>query len=80
MNMETKDAKRVTVYFDADLHRALKMKSAITDRSISGLVNDAIRILLEEDFEDIQSVENRVNEPSVDYESFLKELKANGGV
>lgn len=41
--------KRATVYFDPELHRALRMKAADTHRSISDLVNEAVRRALKED-------------------------------
>ncbi len=43
------DAKRATVYFDVEIHRALKLKAAANDRTISDLVNDAVRLALVED-------------------------------
>ncbi len=69
---------RATIYFDADLHRALRLKAASTRRSISELVSDAVRESLREDQEDLAAVAARVAEPSVTYEAFLKKLKADG--
>ena len=40
--------KRATVYFDSELHRALRVKAAETDRSLSELVNEAVRLSLSE--------------------------------
>lgn len=51
--------KRATVYFDEDLHQALKLKAFEADRSISDLVNDAVRGSLEEDRLDLKAVRNR---------------------
>lgn len=67
--------KRATVYFDSELHRALRMKSAETDRSISDLVNEAVRYHLAEDAEDLESFDRRVREPDVSYEDVVKDLK-----
>jgi metal-responsive CopG/Arc/MetJ family transcriptional regulator len=75
--MSTKD-KRATVYFDADLHRALRLKAAETERSMSDLVNDAVRILLAEDAEDLDSIEERAGEPTITYDAFVRDLKARG--
>ena len=72
------DAKRTTVYFDPVMHRALQHKAIETSRSISDLVNDAVRRALAEDQEDLAAFEDRVAEPEVSYEAMLKELKANG--
>lgn len=71
-------AKRATVYFDADLHKAMRIKSATTQRSISDLVNDAVRSALREDQEDLAAFEDRVAEPTITYEALLKDLKAHG--
>lgn len=70
--------KRATVYFDEDLHKALKMKSAEISRPVSDLVNDAVRSALLEDAEDLEAFKERENEPVIDFEAFVKSLKANG--
>lgn len=70
--------KRATVYFDPAMHRALQHKALETSRSLSDLVNDAVRISLAEDAEDLAAFNERVNESLVTYESLLQELKANG--
>jgi len=71
-------AKRTTVYLDPAMHRALQHKALETSRSVSDLVNDAIRNTLAEDAEDLAAFEERVHEPLITYESLLKELKENG--
>ena len=72
--------KRATVYFDPQLHRALRIKAAETDRSISELVNEAIRQSLAEDIEDIAAFEERADEPNLSFEEVLKELKHGGKI
>jgi len=74
------DPKRATVYFDPDLHRALRVKAAETDRSISDLVNEAVQLSLVEDAEDLAAFEDRVNEPSLPYEGVVKDLKRRGKI
>lgn len=69
--------KRTTVYLDPGLHRMLRLKALETSRSLSDLVNDAVRTTLAEDAEDLAAWEERSNEPLLSYESLLKELKAN---
>ena len=69
---------RATIYFDADLHKALRIKAADTHRSISEIVNDAVRLAIREDAEDLAAVENRIAEPTISYEALLKDLKAHG--
>ena len=71
-------AKRATVYFEPDLHRAIRLKAAHTHRSISEIVNDAVRLALREDEEDLAAFEDRVAEPTMSYEALLKDLKAHG--
>jgi len=73
-------AKRATVYFDSDLHKALRLKAASTETSVSDLVNRAVRQLLEEDREDLNAIEDRVAEPTITYEALLEDLKANGKI
>jgi len=70
--------KRSTVYFDPQLHAALRLKAAQTDRSVSDLVNEAVREALAEDQEDLAAFEERVSEPSMSYETLLNDLKAHG--
>ncbi len=70
--------KRATVYFDPDLHRALRIKAAETDQSISDLVNAAVRRCLAEDAVDLAAFEDRVHESTVPYEDVLRDLKYRG--
>ena len=77
--METK-FKRSTVYLDSKLHRALKMKAAELDRTISDLINEAVRQILAEDQADLQSFYDRKEEPNLDFEAVLKELKSSGQI
>lgn len=70
--------KRATVYFDPNLHRALRLKAAATDRSMSDLVNEAVRSSLAEDADDLLAFEQRADEPEVSFETVVKELKRSG--
>jgi hypothetical protein len=71
-------AKRATVYFDPSLHKALRVKAAETEQSISDLVNAAVRLSLVEDAEDLAAFEARASEPSLAFEAVLKDLKRRG--
>jgi hypothetical protein len=73
-------ATRSTIYFEPDLHRALRLKAAHSRRSLSDLVNDAVRQALHEDQEDLAAFEERVNEPLISYEELLKDLKKHGKI
>lgn len=70
--------KRATVYFDPTIHRALRLKSAETSRSVSDIVNDAVKEALAEDAEDLAAFDERAAEPLVTYEEMVKRLKADG--
>ena len=70
--------KRATIYFEEDIHKALKVKAAEVSTSVSDLVNRAMRDSFQEDLEDLQSFRDRENEPAMDFEAFLKKLKADG--
>jgi len=72
--------KRATVYFDPFLHRALRLKAAETDRSISELVNEAVKAALAEDASDIEAFEDRENEPDYKFEDVVKDLKRRGKI
>jgi len=72
--------KRATIYFDPDIHKALRLKAASTETSISELVNKAVRQSLEEDREDLKAIDDRVAEPTITYEALLEDLKANGKI
>ena len=71
-------ARRATVYLDADLHRALRVKAAETDKSISDLVNAAVRLNLAEDAEDLAAYRTRAKEPNLDLERVLSDLRRRG--
>jgi len=71
-------AKRATVYLDPDLHRALRMKAAETEQSVSELVNEALRLSLVEDADDIAAFRKRAKEPNLDFEAVLKDLRRRG--
>ncbi|HUU03059.1 MAG TPA: CopG family transcriptional regulator [Myxococcota bacterium] len=72
--------KRATVYLEPELHRALRLKSIETSRSMSDLINDAVRDELVEDADDLAVFDARKKEPLLAFEDFLKELKRNGTI
>ena len=73
-------AKRATVYFDPILHKALKLKSVETSKSISELVNQAVKEALAEDAADITAFEERANEPLIRFSEMVKRLKNDGRI
>ncbi len=70
--------KRATIYFDPELHKALKFKALETSKSISTIVNEAVRAALSEDADDIIAFEKRENEPLISYSDLVKRLKKDG--
>jgi hypothetical protein len=72
--------KRATIYFDPDLHRALRLKAAETDQSVSELVNRAVKLTLAEDVEDLAAFEARTHEPNLPFEDVLKDLRQRGKI
>jgi plasmid stability protein len=70
--------KRATVYFQADIHKALRLRAAANDRSISDMVNDAVRASLAEDDTDLAAFDRRKKERSVSFESFVQSMKRRG--
>ena len=77
--META-TKRATIYLDPILHKALKLKSIETSRSISDLVNQAVKEALAEDAEDLSAFDERANEPLLSYDEMVKRLKNDGRI
>ena len=73
-------AKRATIYLDPVLHKALKLKSFETSRSISDLVNSAIREALSEDAEDLAAFDERIGEALISYDDMVKRLKKDGRI
>lgn len=76
--MSTTEAVRSTVYLEPELHQALRLKSAHSQRSMSDIVNEALRQALREDQEDLATVRSRAKERALSYEDFLAKLKADG--
>lgn len=75
---ETAGTTRATVYLEKCLHQALRLKAASTQRSMSEIVNDAIRAALREDEEDLAAFSDRAKEKTLSYEQFLAQLKTDG--
>ncbi len=72
--------KRATVYLEPDMHRVLKIKAAETSRSVSDLVNEAVRQSFVDDAEDLAVFEERADEPLLAFEDVLKDLKSRGRI
>jgi predicted transcriptional regulator len=73
-------SKRATIYFDPEIHRALRLKAAATDRPVSEIVNDAVRERLAEDADDLAAFDARAAEPSLDFDTVVKDLRKRGKI
>ncbi len=73
-------SRRATIYLDPALHKALRLKSAETSRSVSDVVNDAVRHAFAEDADDLAAFRQRAHEPSISFEALLKDLKRHGKI
>lgn len=74
----SESSKRSTIYFAPEIHKALRLKAACTNRSVSDLVNEAVRNALHEDHVDLAAFDERADEPTLTYETLLNDLKVNG--
>ena len=74
------ESKRATIYLDAEVHRALRLKAAATNRSMSEMVNEAVRMALAEDAVDLAAVGQRVAESSVSFGAFVQDLHDRGRI
>ena len=75
-----KNLKRATIYFDGEIHKALKIKAAETNQSISELVSKAVTLTFREDLEDLADIQNRISEPNITFDAILSELKESGKI
>ena len=75
---ESNDPKRTTIYFDPDIHKALRLKAAEADSTVSEIVNEAVRRTLREDLLDTQALKSRKGEPARSFEEFVQEMSKSG--
>ena len=66
------------MYLDLNIHKALRIKAAETDRSVSELINEALKRSLSEDAEDLAAFKERAREPNLSFEEVLKDLRRRG--
>lgn len=73
-------SKRSTVYFEPAIHNALKLRALTSDSSVSELIDEAVRLLMREDQEDLAAIKHRADEPEISYEELLNALEADGKI
>ncbi|PIZ61553.1 CopG family transcriptional regulator [Candidatus Saccharibacteria bacterium CG_4_10_14_0_2_um_filter_52_9] len=69
---------RTTINLNDKVYRALKLRAAQTDESISAIVEDAVKYQLLEDLEDIADAQSRSKEPTYAFDKLVAEFKAEG--
>jgi hypothetical protein len=74
------ETRRATIYFDAQVHRALRLRAAACNRSISDMVNEAVSLSLAEDADDLSDVDQRQSEPSGSFDAFVADLRRSGRI
>jgi plasmid stability protein len=74
------ETKRATVYFDADVHRALRLRAAACNRSISDMFNEAVRVTLAEDADDLSDADQREGEQGISFDEFVTSLRDSGRI
>ena len=72
--------KRATVYFEEDVHQALRLRAVATDRTVSDMVNEAVKIALSNDADDLAAFSKRKNEKSLSFDTFIQDLKRRGSI
>lgn len=70
--------KRATIYLEPEVHKALRLRAAANDRSISDMVNEAVKAALAEDADDLEAIDRRKAEKSISFESFVRGMKRRG--
>lgn len=73
-------SKRATVYFDPEIHRALRLKAAATERSVSDIVNEAVELALREDAEDLEAFAERRAAPDLSFDEVVKDMRRRGRI
>ena len=67
-----------TVYLDPKIARAIKIKAAVSGRSVSELANEGLRRLLREDEEHIRLFKERKGGRVRSYDDVLEEMRRDG--
>lgn len=71
-------ASRATIYLEPEVLCAVRLRAEDTDRSISEVINTAVKERLAEDAEDLKHYQRRRREKSIDFEEFVKAMKQRG--
>ncbi len=71
-------ARRATVYFEPAVHKALRLKAAACEKTISEVVNDSVRRALSEDAEDLEAFDERRKEKAIPFETVVRDFRRRG--
>ena len=69
---------RTTISFEEDILKLLKLKAVETSSSVSDLLNSIVIDAFREDREDLKAFDERKHEGAISFETFLKQLEADG--
>ena len=69
---------RTTITINDKLFRTLKLRAAQSDKSVSSLVEEAIKYQILEDIEDIEDAQGRAKEEEYSFDDLVKQYKAEG--
>jgi hypothetical protein len=73
-----RNKKRATIYFSADIFKALRMKAAATNRCISDIANEAVRDALSDDAVDLDAFTLLRDDAAKSFHSFVSGLRRRG--
>ena len=66
------------IYFDPEIHQALRLRAASGQTSMSALVNEALKQLMHEDLEDLAVFAERAAESEISQKALRVNLKRHG--
>lgn len=72
--------KQPMIALDPQLHEALRARAAETERSIDDLVDEAVRLALAEDAEDLAALVERRDEPDLPFDEVVQDLRRRGAL
>jgi len=70
--------RATTIYLQPRVARAMKLKAAITERSVSQLVNEALLEMLRQDEDDLRFAKRHRRDRTRPLDALLAEMKRDG--
>jgi hypothetical protein len=69
---------RTTISINDKLYRAVKLRAAESDESISSFVENAVKYQVLEDIEDLEDISKRESEPTLSFDDLVRQFRAEG--